>query len=127
MPISINHMIVFAEDKEVSSRFLAEILGCPAPTQWNFFSTVDLGDGTLVQFVTADFTIQAQHYAFLVAEDEFDDIYQRIVERQLEHWADPQMKRPNEYNTNHGGRGVYFREPSGHNLEVLTAPYTADA
>jgi catechol 2,3-dioxygenase-like lactoylglutathione lyase family enzyme len=125
MSISINHMIVFAADKEESAQFLAEILGRPAPTRWNYFATVDLGEGSLVQFATADFSIQAQHYAFLVSEVEFDAIYQRIVERRLQHWADPQMKRPNEYNTNHGGRGVYFQDPSGHNLEVLTAPYTA--
>ena len=79
--------------------------------------------GGLVQFVDADFEIQPQHYAFLVTEDDFDGIYRRIVDGGLEHWADPQMSRSGMFNTNHGGRGVYFRDPTGHNLEALTSPY----
>jgi hypothetical protein len=33
------------------------------------------------------------------------------------------MRRPHTFNTNHGGRGVYFQDPAGHNLEVITRPY----
>ena len=66
---------------------------------------------------------QPQHDAFMIGEDDFDGIYRRIVEAGLEHWADPQMSRPGTFNTNHGGRGVYFRDPTGHNLEALTTPY----
>ncbi len=67
-----------------------------------------------------------QHYAFLVAESDFDEILNRITEKGLEYWADPQQKRPGEYNLNHGGRGLYFYDPSGHGMEVITRPYGSD-
>jgi hypothetical protein len=31
--------------------------------------------------------------------------------------------RPGEINHNDGGRGVYFPDPDGHYLEVITRPY----
>ena len=47
----------------------------------------------------------------------------RIHQKKLEHWADPMRTRPGEINRNDGGRGVYFPDPDGHSLEVLTRPY----
>lgn len=126
MSVSIIHTILFAEDKAVSAALLAQILGRAEPTTWGPFAIVDLGGGAHVEFATADFAIQVQHYAFLVGEDEFDGIYQRIRALGIDHWADPHARRPGEFNTNHGGRGVYFRDPSGHGLEVLAALYGAD-
>lgn len=35
------------------------------------------------------------------------------------------MRHPGEINTNHGGRGVYFDDPSGHHFELITQPYGA--
>jgi catechol 2,3-dioxygenase-like lactoylglutathione lyase family enzyme len=67
--------------------------------------------------------IQMQHYAFLVDDELFDRAYQRLCERAIEHWADPQMRRPGETNTGHGGRGVYFKDPAGHAIELITRPY----
>jgi len=67
--------------------------------------------------------IRPQHYAFLVSEDDFDAIYGKITSRGLQHWADPARRRPGEFNTNDGGRGVYFQDPAGHYLEILTRPY----
>ena len=67
--------------------------------------------------------IRPQHYAFLVSEDDFDAIYGKIKSRGLEHWADPGRQRPGEINTRDGGRGVYFPDPAGHGMEILTRPY----
>ena len=78
-------------------------------------------DGSVL-FAEPGIEIQPQHYAFLVTEDDFDGIYDRMVETGLEHWPDPQKSTSGTYNTNHGGRGVYFNDPAGHNLEVLTRP-----
>ncbi len=64
-----------------------------------------------------------QHYAFLVDDELFDRAYQRLRDRGVEHWADPQMRRPGEINHGHGGRGVYFKDPAGHAIELLTRPY----
>ncbi len=63
------------------------------------------------------------HLAFLVTEAEFDEIFGRIQAAGIDHWADPMQSRPGEINTNDGGRGVYFPDPSGNLLEILTRPY----
>jgi catechol 2,3-dioxygenase-like lactoylglutathione lyase family enzyme len=67
--------------------------------------------------------VHPQHYAFLVDESDFDDIFTRIQQRGLQYWADPFRQRPNEFNINDGGRGVYWEDPNGHLLEIITRPY----
>jgi catechol 2,3-dioxygenase-like lactoylglutathione lyase family enzyme len=39
-------------------------------------------------------------------------------------WADPDHHEPDGINTRWGGRGVYFPDPDGHNMEILTRPPT---
>lgn len=123
MAVQLNHTIVHASDRDASARFLAEILGRPAPTAYGPFAVVELDNGVSLDFVGDPGPVAPQHYAFLVAEEEFDEIHGRIVERGLEFWADPFHRRPAEVNTNDGGRGVYWEDPDGHNLEILTVPY----
>jgi catechol 2,3-dioxygenase-like lactoylglutathione lyase family enzyme len=127
MAMLFNHAIVFAKDKRASASFFASVFGLPDPVAWGPFLSVALGQGGLVQFAEATFAIQPQHYAFLVTEEEFDGIYQRILAAGLEHWADPQGTQPGTFNRNHGGRGVYFRDPAGHGLEALTRPYGSES
>jgi catechol 2,3-dioxygenase-like lactoylglutathione lyase family enzyme len=76
-----------------------------------------------LDYVDAQGTPQPQHHAFLVAEDEFDAIHQRITARGLTYGADPFHRQPNAINTNDGGRGLYWDDPDGHNLEIVTVPY----
>ena len=83
---------------------------------------VDVDNDVSLDFIDVDI-LHAQHYAFLVSEDEFDEILARIVDRGLTYWADPFKKRPTEWNTDDGGRGLYWEEPSGHMLEIITRPY----
>jgi catechol 2,3-dioxygenase-like lactoylglutathione lyase family enzyme len=86
---------------------------------------VETANGVSLDFATvADGDdVVTQHYAFLVSEDEFDEIFGRILERGLDHWADPGRHQPGQINRNDGGRGVYFPDPSGHLLEIITRPY----
>jgi catechol 2,3-dioxygenase-like lactoylglutathione lyase family enzyme len=124
MSIRFNHTIVHSRDKQESARFLTEILGLPAPRRFADFVVVDLADDASLDYLDAgDFDFQTQHYAFLIDESEFDEIFGRIRERGLDHWADPFKRRSGEINRNDGGRGVYFEDPDGHLLEVLTRPY----
>jgi extradiol dioxygenase family protein len=125
MPIEFNHTIVAAHDKRESAEFLAELFGLPSPAPFGHFLAVTLEHGASLDYsdVPGGEEIRPQHYAFLVSEDDFDAIYGKIQSRSLEHWADPGARRPGEINTNDGGRGVYFRDPSGHFLEILTRPY----
>ena len=94
MAIHFNHTILSAHDSKASAIFLAEMLNLPA-----------------------------QHYAFLISEAEFDEIFGRIRDRKLSYWADPGRKQLGEINHHDGGRGVYFEDPNGHLLEIITRPY----
>ncbi len=123
MPAQLNHTIVAAHDRRESAEFLSEVMGLPAPTPFGPFLVVEAANGVSLDFMETDEDITSQHYAFLVSEDEFDEIFGRIQSRDLPYWADPGRRRPGEINHNDGGRGVYFPDPSGHFLEIITRPY----
>ena len=89
--------------------------------------SVTLDDGVRLDYAEPGIEFPGQHYALLVTDDVFDRALERIKADGILFWADPAMRRPNEINTNHGGRGVYFDDPSGHHFELITQPYGADA
>ena len=122
MSVQLNHTIVHARDKIATAALLADLLGLPAPTRYGPFQVVQLDNGVSLDVVDAG-EVHPQHYAFLVGEDEFDQIFARIRARGLTWWADPFHRRPGEINTNDGGRGLYWSGPDGHNLEIITRPY----
>jgi len=122
MAIFLNHTIVSARDRDGSARFLSEILGLPSPVTVEPFAVVQVGD-TSLDFIETDEEVHSQHYAFLVTEAEFDAIFQRIKDRGLTYWADPSRRKDGQINTWDGGRGVYWDDPSGHLLEIITRPY----
>jgi len=123
MGAQLNHAIVWSREPDVSSRFLADMLGRPAPTRFGHFHVVELDNGVSLDFATRGGEFPAQHYAFLIGEEDFDAVLGRIHDRDLDHWADPARRLAREINHNDGGRGVYFPDPSGHLLEVITRPY----
>ncbi|GJN96381.1 chaP protein [Mycobacterium marinum] len=125
MAISFNHTIVASHDKRKSAEFLAELLDLPSPVAFGPFLVVALEHDASLDFadVPEDVEIHPQHYAFLVSEQEFTEIYGKISSRGLTHWADPGARRPGEINHRDGGRGVYFPDPAGHSMEILTRPY----
>jgi catechol 2,3-dioxygenase-like lactoylglutathione lyase family enzyme len=123
MSVQLNHTIVNVTDKRRSAEFLADILGLPAPTPYGPFLVVQSDNGVSLDFADDHGPVRPQHYAFLVSEEEFDQIFGRIKERGLEYWADPFRNRPGEINHNDGGRGVYWADPDDHRLEIITVPY----
>jgi catechol 2,3-dioxygenase-like lactoylglutathione lyase family enzyme len=123
MAVALNHTIVWCTDKERSARFLTEILGRPEAVPFAHFLVVALDNGVSLDFYQLDEKIRLQHYAFLVGEEEFDAVFGRIRGRGLTFWADPARTKPGEINRHWGGRGVYFEDPDGHLLEVITRPY----
>ena len=124
MAVHLNHTIVNVPDKRESATFVAEILGLPAPTSFGPFLVVQVDNDVSLDFADDHGPARPQHYAFLVSEPEFDEIFGRIKDRGLAFWADPGRRRPDEINTNDGGRGVYWEEPGGgHFLEIITRPY----
>lgn len=131
MAITLNHTIVPATDKHRSAAFLAGILGLPLGTPFGPFAPVHVNGSLSLDFADVDFAdrgttrIAPHHYAFQVSENDFDQIFQRIVDAGLDYYAEPhEPHRHGEINTRRGGRAVYFDDPDGHIIEVLTG--TAD-
>lgn len=123
MAVQFNHTILAAKDRDTSAAFLAEMLGLPAPTKWGPFIMVTTENGVNLDYMNVEGDIKRQHYAFLVSESEFDDIFGRIRERKLKYWGDPGQTQAGEINRHDGGRGLYFEDLNGHLLEVITRPY----
>jgi catechol 2,3-dioxygenase-like lactoylglutathione lyase family enzyme len=121
--MQLNHTIVWCRDSKRSAAFLADMLGRPAPTRFGPFQVVELDNGVSLDFHDREGDIASQHYAFLIGEDDFDAVFGRIRAGGLAYWADPGQTRRSEINRNDGGRGVYFEDPDGHLLEVITRPY----
>lgn len=123
MAIELNHTIVHASDPAASARFVTELLGLPPPVRSSRFHAVEVANGVTLDYARQDGEITSQHYAFLVGEEDFDAAFARIRERGIAYDADPSGRRPGEVNTRDGGRGIYFDDPDGHRLEILTVPY----
>lgn len=123
MAVQLNHTIVRARDSLASARFLSQLLGVPEPVRFGPFQVVELANGVSLDFLDATGEIPSQHYAFLISEAEFDQIFARMREHEMPYWADPGQTRPGQINHGDGGRGVYFEDPNGHLLEILTRPY----
>jgi len=123
MPIELNHTIVHARDPHASAVFLSEMLGRPAPVRFGPFWDVHLDNRATLAFLPAGEHLTIEHYAFLVSEAEFDTIFERIQARGLPYWADPAHQQPGRINPHDGGRGVYWNDPDGHYLEIITRPY----
>jgi catechol 2,3-dioxygenase-like lactoylglutathione lyase family enzyme len=123
MSVQLNHTIVSVRDKEESAAFVADLLGLAPPQPYGPFLVVQVDNDVSLDFADDHGPVHPQHYAFLVSEREFDEIYGRILGRGITYWADPARGRPGEINNRDGGRGLYWEEPSGHFLEILTRPY----
>ncbi|MGH8897042.1 MAG: VOC family protein [Egibacteraceae bacterium] len=122
MSVELNHIIVPAKDKQASAEFLAGILGVQTAPQWGPFIPIQVSNGVTLDYMDSD-DFRFHHCAFLVSESEFDAIFSRIREAGITYYADPGYERPGEINHLYGGRGVYFDDPNGHVMEVITQPY----
>jgi len=128
MSVRFDHTLVAARDKYASATFFANIFGLAEPQEAGFFVSVTLSDGVELSYaqLPPEMEFPGQHYAFLVDDETFDAILERVQERGIPYWADPRMQFVGQINTNHGGRGVYFDDPNGHHLEALTRRYGSD-
>ena len=119
MAVELNHTIVPARDKHASAQFIAGVLGLPVSGEVGPFVQVELGNGVTLDYMTSS-DMSSHHYAFLVDDDTFDAGYKKLLDAGVETWADPDHTEPGEINRRWGGRGVYFPDPNGHNMEMLT-------
>jgi catechol 2,3-dioxygenase-like lactoylglutathione lyase family enzyme len=125
MAVKLNHTIVHARDKRASADFFAEVFGFAKPVAFGPFLDVETANEVTLAILETDEEIQTQHYAFLVSEEEFDQIFGRVKARGLPYWADPGQSQKGKINRHDGGRGVYFEDPAGNLLEIITRPYSS--
>ncbi|MFF9869886.1 VOC family protein [Streptomyces sp. NPDC013953] len=122
--VQLNHTAVLARDRQLSAEFIATILGLEVGKPIGPFLPVDLGNGvTLDYYEMRDEPIQSQHYAFLVPDAQFDTMIGRLQAVGVTYYADPGHTDPGRTNGMFGGRGAYFDDPDGHNMEIMTRPY----
>jgi catechol 2,3-dioxygenase-like lactoylglutathione lyase family enzyme len=121
MPVELNHIIIPSHDKGGSSRFLADILGVDPPRPASHFMAVETSNGVTLDYDDVE-QFSSQHCAFLVSDAEFDAILERVIVARVTYFADPAHRQADEVNRRNGGRGFYFSDPDGHNMEVFTRP-----
>ncbi|MGW2420664.1 VOC family protein [Streptomyces sp. NPDC001709] len=122
--VQLNHTAVYASDRHLSAEFIGAILGLKVGAPFGPFLPVDLGNGvTLDYYEKRDEPIQSQHYAFLVPDEQFDAMIARLEAVGVTYYADPGHTEPGQINRLFGGRGAYFDDPDGHNMEIMTRPY----
>jgi catechol 2,3-dioxygenase-like lactoylglutathione lyase family enzyme len=117
--VELNHTIVWARDKAASAEFLAGILGVPVGDPDGPFLPVRLANRVTLDFAHAE-NVHGQHLAFMVSEGDFDAAFARLRAANIPYWADPMHEHPGQINHWLDGRGVYFEDPNGHNMELLT-------
>lgn len=126
MTIELNHTVVPARDKLKSATFFARIFGLVFDASASgYFAPVRVNAALTLDFVdNADWAegdrIATHHYAFKVSEAEFDTIFARIRAEGIPYGSEPFSRQDMKINRRSEGHGVYFDDPDGHILELLT-------
>jgi catechol 2,3-dioxygenase-like lactoylglutathione lyase family enzyme len=125
MEITLNHTIVPSNDNVESAKFYSRIFGFEFVKEWGHFAVVKVNQTLTLDFLTKD-TFSTLHYAFKVNDQQFDEILQRIKSENVNFGSGPSSLSDGKINNDHGGRGVYFPDPNGHILEIITKDYVID-
>jgi catechol 2,3-dioxygenase-like lactoylglutathione lyase family enzyme len=122
MAITLDHTIVPARDKAAAARLFAQLFGLSCEDRDGFFAPVKVNDALTFLFSDEDSTFESHHYAFHVSDAEFDAIFRRVQEAGLVYGSAPWSAEDGRLNDWGGGRGVYFKTPDGHLIELMTVP-----
>lgn len=122
MAITLNHTIVPCFDNVESAKFYCRLFGFKYIGEFSRFIVVRVNDTLCLDFDSRD-KFESNHYAFKVSEQEFDEIFERLLTENIKYGSGPSEIDNMTINHNYGGRGVYFRDSNGHLLELLTVDY----
>jgi len=125
MEITLNHTIVPSYDNVESARFYEDLFGFKFVKEWGHFAVVKVSSILTLDFQTKE-NFSSIHYAFKVSDEQFDAIFGRIKSGNIVFGSEPYALDNGEINHKYGGRGVYFKDPNGHVLEIITADYIID-
>ncbi|MBL1244783.1 MAG: VOC family protein [Sulfurimonas sp.] len=126
MEITLNHTIVYVKDNVASAKLYEYIFGFEFVKEWGPFAVLKVNETLTFDFMIKEGKFTKMHYAFKVSEKEFDEVFTRIKEKDLEFGSSPMNLRDGEINRKYNGRGVYFRDYDGHVLEMITQDYILD-
>ncbi len=119
MTIHLDHTIVPTKNKQAAAEFFAHLFGLKVESSTGHFAVVPINDTLTFDFAERD-VCESHHYAFHVSDEEFDSIFERVKQAGLEYSSDPMHNNIGTINHRKGGRGFYFYDKDGHNLELLT-------
>ena len=121
MAADLDHVIVRATDPRRSAALLAGVLGAPVLPATGSFVRVATGNSVTLDYLRDDPPFTEQHCAFLVDDTTFDTAHQRLVDGRVPIYADARRSQPGEINHHHGRRCLYFDDPDGHLMELITS------
>jgi catechol 2,3-dioxygenase-like lactoylglutathione lyase family enzyme len=121
MPITLNHTIVPSHDKERSAQFFARIFGLNYGGPVGHFAQVRVNGDLAFDWDNRE-QFEGHHYAFVVTDAEFDEIFNRLRAERIAYGSGPGSSTDGQTNRRRGGRGLYFSDPDGHLLEIMTVP-----
>ena len=120
MSIVLNHLIVPATNKRASAAFLADLLGLPVAPPAGPFAPIRVNADLTFDFDDRH-RVSPGHYAFLVDDSVFDALLERLARHPaITFGSGPEQGWDRQINDEHGGRGVYVRDPDGHSYELFT-------
>ena len=123
MSADLDHTIVHVRDRHAAADHLVTMLDLEPALDHGPFAMVRLGNQAVLAFADSLGRPRTAHFAFLVDAAEFEQITQRLADHCITTYADPghREKGVDEYRAE-GGRGLYWDDPDGNALEILTVP-----
>lgn len=115
-----HHAIIASTDRQTSAAFSRSILEASDAPCWGPFTNLTLDGEVLLQF--AEPPVDPAAALRLPGRGRARRPGDLPVRRRGHPGADPQLTRAGETDTEHGGRGVYFRDPAGHGVELIARP-----
>jgi len=125
MEITLNHTIVPSYNNVESAKFYERVFGFEFVKEWGQFAVVRVNTTLVLDFAIKE-NFSTNHYAFKVSDHQFDEILGKITMDHIHFGSGPSSVDDGEINNNDGGRGLYFEDPNGHVLEIITKDYVID-